>query len=212
MREIKFRVWDKDSKTMYSSEVIDTINFYDGTVTCSSGGYNEIEWDCDIDNSVLMQYTGFKDDDGTEIYEGDILEGLFPFTEIDGTDKVGYAKGKIFFDEAGTWKVKSSGYTDDLCDWMNEENTKVIGNIYETPGMFEEEREEEDDEQSGTKKTEAGDNERRSYKYQEERHRKDQTGCNGRSGAEGLCDDALYLGHRAPGQMGLREKKTRSIL
>ena len=67
MREIKFRVWDKNDKKMIDIGRIDIAygscrpyifrgEFYDY--------WNDVE---------LMQYTGFKDIKGQEIYEGDIL-------------------------------------------------------------------------------------------------------------------------------------------
>lgn len=135
MREIKFRVWDKDSKTMYSNEVIDTINFYDGTVTCSSGGYNEIEWDCEIQNSEILQYTGFVDTKGIEIYEGDILEGEFVFEEEHYFQKV---KAEVYFDSSGgTWAVREEfGAEDLLTEWIHYGDAKVIGNIYENPNLI----------------------------------------------------------------------------
>jgi len=53
MREIKFRAWDKDLHKMYNKWTVIP----------------------DDDRShILMQYTGLKDKNGKEIYEGDIVK------------------------------------------------------------------------------------------------------------------------------------------
>lgn len=129
MREIKFRAWLKDEKKMVEVEEISFLGqkqiAYDEIVGIHSLHYTL--W-VDLEDIELMQYTGLKDNNGVEIYEGDIVKcyydlyivkfqnSSFQFCPICQTcrNKVAY----IFSDGA----VKSS------CE--------VIGNIYDNPNLL----------------------------------------------------------------------------
>ena len=70
-REIKFRVYDKDLKKMrYFNSPHDFICFDEK----GNGYYHNMQTGLGEWFSGLMQYTGLKDKNGVEIYEGDILE------------------------------------------------------------------------------------------------------------------------------------------
>jgi len=110
MREIKFRAWDKFNKRMsavfYLEESPVFANFFTPT------NLNE--------NMVVMQYTGLKDKNGKEIYDGDIV-----FLE-DRTDKykVEYTDNYARFFFRG---INAQTITDFTRDKVSE----IIGNIYE---------------------------------------------------------------------------------
>ena len=114
-REIKFRAWDNINKKMVE-------DIYDHTF------YKSLN-DC-LKNSFVMQYTGLKDKNGKEIYEGDII--LFPHRRK-------FAKGQVVFYNSG-YKIQ---YQEPCFDkfislFVNiyEFELEVIGNIYENPELL----------------------------------------------------------------------------
>lgn len=118
MREIKFRAWDKINKEMFN---VESINFQERRVykdVVSYRNFNDIE---------LMQYTGLKDKNNKEIYEGDILS--------DGNDEKPY---KVIF-ENGSFRAEFDGdfdeYSFDLMD-VNLQCCEVVGNIYENSELL----------------------------------------------------------------------------
>lgn len=77
---------------------------------------------------TIGQFTGFKDIDGKEIYEGDIIQNDEHPEEI----------GKII-NENNCWLVEWFDIDDKACLCWLLENTpqKVIGNIYDNPELLE---------------------------------------------------------------------------
>ena len=67
-REIKFRAWDTRQKKM--------VGDFDS-------GFNYRWFECQHkDCHVLMQYTGLKDKNGKEIYEGDVVQFHFKTGDV----------------------------------------------------------------------------------------------------------------------------------
>lgn len=125
MRQIKFRAWSKPENAMID-------DFYMHSVEGIGGGGLL----SDKDDYTLMQYTGLKDKNGKEIYEGDVLD-LY----LDCDTGAYYAKAIVTWNnEVGAWFIKwvkaYNGSLEMLTeDFEDVESREVIGNIYENPEL-----------------------------------------------------------------------------
>lgn len=143
MREIKFRAWDKKSKKMRQvTEIVFNTGFYlepdDNTVKLIWVKGQDIIENKEIqlkreNDFILMQYTGLKDKDGKEIYEGDYIE-YETEGEIYGKGIVKYSEKYAQYVLVGTGTAKDE--FEPLGDY-NMEVYEVRGNIYDNPELLE---------------------------------------------------------------------------
>ena len=134
MREIKFRAWDNNSKIMISDQITIQAN---GTFTVIDKYNESVEaYNGDDIGSqfFLMQYTGLKDKNGVEIYEGDVLRWHDENLEVIW-GKVGWdLSSSLFKYPHQGWNKKPSCYEVNTTGYTTK--SKVIGNIHENPGLL----------------------------------------------------------------------------
>ena len=125
MREITFRAWLNWHTRMVKWEDLHLEKDEDGIfLWVGTSGEDDFE---------LMQYTGLKDNNGTEIYEGDILkiESNFSLRKDTVVQKVSYDnEGYYVTGEFALFELSQSRK-------YGEQSFEVIGNIYEHKHLLE---------------------------------------------------------------------------
>ena len=136
IREIKFRAWHRERKQMYWFDIM-WGNFYpvgSGYIGMCPFGVKRKQINFLTDNREeidphdceLMQYTGLKDKNRVEIYEGDIVK------RVDGGLRWVRWSQKGF--ELYDLHISNRYWNSDADQWKQSE---VIANIYENPELLE---------------------------------------------------------------------------
>lgn len=153
-REIKFRVWiltkkeewtgadnfdtfDWDNRMRFVSYMNIPLNNHSGKdischKICENDNYAN-EWHAvgeKYNEAILMQYTGLKDKNGKEIFEGDICVLDYSlYDEYEDEDEFGNEKFKfvVEFEDGSFWN---------WCEDLTSDRCEVIGNIYENPNLL----------------------------------------------------------------------------
>lgn len=129
MRELKFRAWDKQEKQMMKVSAISLENKEIGVKNFRTYHFFRIK------NIELMQYTGLKDKNGTEIYEGDIVKFTHKIGYGWGNNKGDIAEIKYMIDGVS---FSGFGFRNSVPLTANKANKlEVIGNIHENPELLE---------------------------------------------------------------------------
>lgn len=103
-REIKFRAWDKNMKAMVYI-------------------WTDLRILVRVDSPVeLMQYTGLKDKNDKEIYEGDIVK------------VEGFILKVVWYELAACFRYLDDAHN--LLSPLNYDDPEIIGNIYDNPELI----------------------------------------------------------------------------
>jgi uncharacterized phage protein (TIGR01671 family) len=128
MREIKFRGWNPEVSKMLYNVAVSNNCFVHPEQTSGSDS-----WDAKLVESkeiILMQYTGLKDKNGKEIYEGDIIfdgvsNQIVKFN--DAFIDIKHGHGECYYN-CSIFLFSNYGKGDEI---------EIIGNIYENPELME---------------------------------------------------------------------------
>ena len=123
MRELKFRIWYYDQKKFDNNVELKDFKRYSFP----------LHWCC------VQQYTGMKDKNGKEIYEGDVVKTVDGISKLD-IEFAEYTHGEVKWLREGVEVCQEHVGATRLsvfskCDCCPAD-LEIIGNIYETPELL----------------------------------------------------------------------------
>ena len=123
MRELKFRVWDKLEERFITCD-----SGYQGQYVLSlKGEFHNLQNGSGGKEYIVQQYTGLKDKNGKEIYEGDIFKG-----SDYKWDAVEFRNGQFQVNLKGARTFS----LEELCCDIDYQAPEVIGNMFENPELL----------------------------------------------------------------------------
>ena len=132
MREIKFRAFDKVNKRM----LYNIQNEYDGDEQCFGSYLNMTDF------YEVMEYTGVKDHNNKEIYEGDIVKVVktdfvddYEYEYEEGKYIIKFSFDRFYLENCSNGEIQE--FKDAIGDYSYIE---VIGNIYDNLELLEEQK------------------------------------------------------------------------
>jgi uncharacterized phage protein (TIGR01671 family) len=130
-RELKFRVWDKLEKRFYDSKS----NFQDHYVISLNGKFHNLHNGVGGDEVIIQQYTGLKDKNGKEIYEGDFIKYEFPTDQQVIMRKSRGCQNIVAVRWSNEEEDNHPGFR--IVDLMGQYGScEIIGNIFENPELL----------------------------------------------------------------------------
>lgn len=149
MREIKFRAWDKkftENESVMFYQTYPNSPHMEGNKELESCGWNKPQGSLTHilgTDMIIMQYTGLRDSNNVEIYDGDIVKFTNENDYIAHNDnEPSYLKGEVTYRDCNfaitNVPTKFGNENDNY--WLGSKRLvfiEVIGNIYENPEILE---------------------------------------------------------------------------
>lgn len=120
-REIKFRIW-ANNQFYYKCLVGNTNDTDDKKYTCPVVWLDDRKEWVNCDNGIISQYTGLKDKNGKDVYEGDKVMYDYEWTEPNEIGIITWNKDTASFQIKGHIPSSSMKHLDRM---------KVIGNVWD---------------------------------------------------------------------------------
>ena len=134
MRPIKFRAWDNGNE-IYLYDVQDAYDMLSGLVKYDDGEDAEYDEGCfgsflNNERYDVEQYTGLKDANGKEIYEGDIVKSNYKYAQP--------KTSQVIMEDGNSYILGEDLATgNEMLVSDHVEEIEVIGNVHMNPELLE---------------------------------------------------------------------------